>query len=148
LFWLIPRPLRYWFADRVADIFHRSTHTYRDNVQANVAQVLGTVIDDPSVKAAARNVFRVSAKNFMDLITMPRTSRQTLLRSLSSSRQDWSILDNALKQGKGVILVACHLGSFDYVGQLLSARGYRLTIVTGRTTSRFIFDGVTYLRGS
>lgn len=148
LFWLIPRPLRYWIADRVADLFHLSTHTYRDNVQSNVAQVLGTKIDDVAVLGATRNVFRVSARNFTDLITMPRTSRRSLLRSLSNPRQDWSVIDNALKQGKGLILVACHLGSFDYVGQLLSARGYQLTIVTGRTTSRFIFDGVTYLRGS
>ena len=61
---------------------------------------------------------------------------------------DWSIIDNALAEGKGLILLTGHLGSFDYVGQILGARGYRLTIMTTRTTARFIFDAVTHLRRS
>ena len=51
------------------------------------------------------------------------------------------------RPGEGVIFVTGHLGCFDHVGQVFWARGYKLTIVTGRTTSRFIFDGVTHLRG-
>jgi KDO2-lipid IV(A) lauroyltransferase len=147
-FWLIPRPIRYWLADRIADIFRRSTHTYRDNVEANVSQVLGVDQSNPQVADATRSIFRTSARNFVDLITMPRESRETLLDSLKITSGDWSPIDEALAQGKGVILAACHLGSFDQAGQVLWARGYKLTIVTGRTTSRFIFDGVTHLRGS
>jgi KDO2-lipid IV(A) lauroyltransferase len=46
------------------------------------------------------------------------------------------------------VLVAAHLGAFDYVGHTLSMRGYKVTSVTGRTAARFIFDAVTYLRRS
>ncbi len=148
VFWLIPRPIRYWIADRVGDVFRRSTNTYRDNVEANVSQVLGVDASDSRVRDAARSIFRTSARNFVDLITMPRESRSNLLDSLKVTSGDWSVINEALAQGKGVILVACHLGSFDHAGQVLWARGYKLTIVTGRTTSRFIFDGVTHLRGS
>lgn len=148
IFWLIPRSLRYWLADRVADVFHRSTHTYRDNVQSNIAQVLGTTPHDDDVVSATRQIFRTSARNFTDLITMPRTSRDSMMRTMSVPNRGWAPIDEALLEGRGVILVACHLGSFDHIGQVIRARGYRLTIVTGRTTSRFIFDGVTHLRGS
>jgi KDO2-lipid IV(A) lauroyltransferase len=148
VFWLIPRPVRYWIADRVADIFRRSTHTYRDNVESNVSQVLGVEPQAPEVQAATRSIFRTSARNFIDLVTMPRESRSKLLHSLKLTSGDWSPIDEALAQGRGVILVACHLGSFDQAGLVLWARGYKLTIVTGRTTSRFIFDGVTHLRGA
>lgn len=148
IFWLIPRPIRYVMADRVGDVFRRATHTYRDNVEANVAQVLGTPRDSVEVRAAVRSIFHTSARNFTDLITAPRHSNRTLVRSLRVRHGHWGIVDDAVSRGLGVILVSGHLGSFDQVGQVFWARGYKLTIVTGRTTSRFIFDGVTHLRGS
>ena len=40
------------------------------------------------------------------------------------------------------------MGAFDYMGHFLHACGYKLTIVTGRTTARIVFDGVTHLRQS
>jgi KDO2-lipid IV(A) lauroyltransferase len=57
-------------------------------------------------------------------------------------------LDAALERGKGCILITAHLGAFDFMGHYLHAAGYKLTIVTGRTTARIVFDGVTYLRQS
>jgi lauroyl/myristoyl acyltransferase len=147
--WIIPRWLRYAIADRIGDCFRSLSHTYRDNVEANVSQVLNSDRSHDSVQHAARSIFRASSRNFVDLMTMPRQSSAALLDRLTIKGKDgWAPLDEAVSQGKGVILVACHLGAFDSVGQVLRARGYRLTIVTGRTTSRFIFDGVTRLRGS
>ena len=149
LIWLIPTPIRYAIADRVGDTFRVMTHTYRDNVEANVSQVLGVDTSDDEVAAATRSIFRTSSRNFVDLMTMARQSGKSLLDTLEiTSEGDWSPVDRALEAGRGVILVAAHLGAFDSVGQIFRARGYHLTIVTGRTTSRFIFDGVTHLRGT
>ncbi len=149
LIWLIPTAVRYAIADRVGDTFRVMTHTYRDNVEANVSQVLGVETDDPEVAEATRSIFRTSSRNFVDLMTMARQSRKELLKSLViTSEGEWEPVDRALEAGRGVILVAAHLGAFDSVGQIFRARGYNLTIVTGRTTSRFIFDGVTHLRGT
>ena len=149
VFWLIPQFVRYAIADRVGDSFRVMTHTYSDNVEANVSQVLGVEASDPAVAAATRSIFRTSSRNFVDLMTMGRLSRKRLLETLEiTSEGGWAPLDRALEAGRGVIIVAGHLGAFDSVGQIFGARGYKLTIVTGRTTSRFIFDGVTHLRGS
>jgi KDO2-lipid IV(A) lauroyltransferase len=148
VFWLTPRSLRYRIADWVGDVFCRSSNTYRENVQANVSQVLGEDTSSPDVARQVRSIFRTSSRNFADLITAPRVARDELLRSVSVTSGSWSTIDNALALGNGVVLVSAHLGCFDYIGHGLWARGYRLTIVTGRTTSRFIFDGVTHLRGS
>jgi len=59
---------------------------------------------------------------------------------------DWSILDEALERGRGAVIVTAHLGSFDFLGKTLQSRGYKLNSLTSRTTARFLFDGVTYLR--
>lgn len=148
VFWAIPQPLRYLIADRVGDLFRRMTHTYRDNVESNVAQVLGLETEATAVAAATGSIFRTSARNFTDLITMPRRSDAQLIRALRVSNGRWETLDEGVAAGKGVIILAAHLGCFDLVSHALRARGYKLTIVTGRTTSRFIFDGVTHLRAS
>jgi KDO2-lipid IV(A) lauroyltransferase len=148
VFWLIPGPVRYFIADRVGDMFRRMTHTYRDNVESNVAQVMGMKPGSEDVQKVVASIFRTSARNFTDLVTMPRRSRSALLGSLEISNGTWQPIDDAIAQGKGVMFVTGHVGCFDLVGQVLWARGYKLTIVTGRTTSRFIFDGVTHLRAS
>ncbi len=148
MFWLIPRSVRYAMGDRVGDVFRRMTNTYRDNVEANVSQVLGLPHSSPEVESAVKSIFRTSARNFTDLITMPRQSRRSLLESLHVAEGSWQTIEDAIASGRGVIFVLGHLGSFDLVGQVFWARGYKLTIVTGRTTSRFIFDGVTHLRAA
>jgi KDO2-lipid IV(A) lauroyltransferase len=75
-------------------------------------------------------------------------SRGDLVRALKISAEDRAHLDAALAEGHGVVIVSAHLGAFDFVGQGLHLLGYPLTCVTARTTARFVFDGVTFLRGS
>ncbi len=38
------------------------------------------------------------------------------------------------------------MGPFDLIGHAIAARGTPMTAITGRTTSRFLFDAVTHLR--
>jgi phosphatidylinositol dimannoside acyltransferase len=146
--WLIPGSVRGWLGDRFGDLFYRASATYRENVQNNLSH-LPVVGDETSApESTARQVFRTSARNFLDLMTMPRHRRKVLLQSAQGLDRTRNVLDDALAQGNGVVLITAHLGCFDFMGQVLAALGYKLTVVTGRTTSRFIFDGVTYLRGS
>lgn len=147
-FWLIPGPVRGWFADRCGDMFYRSSKTYPDNVGSNVETVMLHAGTNQDREIIVRSVFRNSARNFMDLITMPRQSNKAFLNSVRLVSGSWATLDEAIAAGRGGILFTGHVGCFDFIGQAISARGYKLTVVTGRTTSRFIFDGVTYLRGA
>ncbi len=147
-FWLIPPPLRGWIADRFGDLFYRVSSTYPRNVRENVDIVQRFMGEDGDPEPLVRSIFRTSARNFMDLIIIPRHRESTFLTSVRLNMGSWDTLDRALAAGKGGLLVTGHLGCFDYIGQTLTARGYKLTVVTGRTTSRFIFDGVTWLRGS
>lgn len=148
-FWLVPGPIRGWIADRCGDLFYHLSSTYPKNVRENVEtveQYIGT--GGQHSEALVRSIFRTSARNFMDLITIPRQPKRNFLTSVKLVRGSWDYLDDAIANGKGGILVTGHIGCFDYIGQVLAVRGYKMTIVTGRTTSRFIFDGVTWLRAS
>lgn len=148
LFWLIPTRARYALADTLSAAFHRSTHTYRDNVEANVRQVVGEGVPDEQIQEIGKGIFRISGRNFMDVITLPRRSSASLLSSVVPRTGSWETIDRAIAERRGVIFVTGHVGCFDFIGQAFRAKGYKMTVVTGRTTSRFIFDGVTHLRAS
>lgn len=147
-FWLIPGPARGWFADRCGDLFYRVSNTYPDNVRSNVDTAKAYFANSLDPEVAVRSIFRTSARNFMDLITIPRQTDKAFLRSVRLVSGSWDTLDQAVAQGNGGVLFTGHVGCFDFIGQAISSRGYKLTVVTGRTTSRFIFDGVTHLRGA
>lgn len=144
----LPGPLRRWSADRVGYLWWRLAPTYRANVAANLARAMGPEASPATVGTATRRIFRLSAHNFADLLRLPHTGREELVRSVRLVEGDWAVFDRALAQGRGVVLMTAHLGAFEFVGHALTARGYPLTSVTGRTTSRFLFDAVTHLRGS
>ncbi|HWV24892.1 MAG TPA: hypothetical protein VNZ58_11945 [Thermomicrobiales bacterium] len=147
-FFLIPPPFRNGFAEMCGSLFFRVSHGYRESVLRNVMQVLGKDEEDGEARAVAKSIFRNSALNFMDLLILPRRSSRSLLRTTYVVQGNWSLVDDAIKSGRGLIFLTGHVGCFDFIGQSLAARGLKLTIVTGRTTSRFIFDGVTWLRGA
>lgn len=146
IFILIPTPIRNYIAARIGSVFYRVSHGYRQNVESNLRHVLGKSGNDGEVRDLTRNIFITNAINFMDLLTFPRRSRAYLRRRTYVVYGDWKEVEQIYQSGRGVIFTSAHVGSFDFIGQALQARGFPLTVVTGRTTSRFIFDGVTWLR--
>ena len=147
-FWLLPPIVRDGIADIVAMCFFHFSRAYRDNVQSNLRQVMGEAAPQSEVRKAARAVFRTSAHNFVSLMLVPRRSKQRLIDDVHLSSADRESLDGLISDGKGVVIVTAHLGAFDYIGQGLHLLGYRLTIVTGKTVARFIYDGVVFLRSA
>lgn len=144
----MPRWLRSVVSNILADVFFAVSTTYRTNVITNIRQVVGADQDEAAVSAMAKHAFRLSARNFANVIRTPRAPRGEFVSNVPLARGSWSILDEALAEQHGAIVITAHIGGFDYIGQALNARGYKLTVVTGRTTTRFIFDGITYLRRS
>lgn len=144
--WLMPQRLRKQVAIAGGNLYLRYFPTYRANVMDNLRHAMPDATE-LEIDLATRSVFHQAAFNFIDLFLIPHVGRKPI-----STKQDpliggsWSYLDDALALGKGAIILTAHLGPFDYIMQFLNQRGYRITSVTGRTTSRFVFDGITWLR--
>lgn len=145
LTWFTPPFLRYRIADRLGDIFFRLGPGYRANLIDNRRHLLRGASEEDLLRSA-RAASRTSARNFADLLIVPRIDRVRSVAVDPLIEGEWSYLDEALALGKGVVFLTAHLGPFDTLLHLLHHRGYRITAVTGRTTSRFVFDGVTWLR--
>ena len=145
---VLPERGRLAIADWLGERIYRISVQYRQNVADNLAQVATQVGGDRTGDDAARAVFRAAARNWADLLMVPGKSREEMSRDIRLVEGSWSILDDALARRRGAVLITAHLGAFDFIGQVLHARGYPLTAVTLRTTSRVMFDGVTALRRS
>ena len=144
----MPDPMRYWIADRMGDVLYLISHGYRKNVRANLARVHAATNRPAPTRDDVHSVFRVSSRNWADLLVVPKRTRDQFLDEFQLTAGSLERLDAAIARGKGCVLVTAHLGAFDYMGHFLHALGYKLSIVTGRTTARLVFDGVTYLRQS
>jgi KDO2-lipid IV(A) lauroyltransferase len=145
--WL-PDAVRDGIADRGGDLWIRLTPAYRANVIANLGQVLGPETSRPQLEAMAKTVFRMSARNFGELLRLPYLSPEKLAVLVPIADKEIALLREARERGQGVIIATAHMGAFDLLGHSVAALGVPMTVITGRTTSRFVFDGVTHLRHS
>ncbi len=144
----MPDRLRDGIADRAGDIWIRFTPVYRANVIANVGQVLGPKTSQRELEAKARKIFRMSARNFGELLRLRHLTPEQLIALVPISAKDLAVLRDAHARGQGVIIATAHMGPFDLLGHAIAAQGVPMTVITGRTTSRFLFDAVTHLRHS
>jgi lauroyl/myristoyl acyltransferase len=141
-----PHSIRGMVVDLAGAIWIRSTPHYRENVMANIGQVLGPDVSRAELEQIAKRVFRLSADNFAELLRMRVASSARVVTEVPSVASDLDVFRLARATGKGVIVVSAHLGAFDLVGLSLGASGVPLTVMTGRTTSRMLFDAVSWLR--
>jgi KDO2-lipid IV(A) lauroyltransferase len=110
----------------------------REAVIANLAVVLGKSATSSDVRSAAISAFQNDAMNWVDTLRIGRLSLSEIQAMVQV--EDWSLLEDALAAGNGLILVTLHLGNFDFVGQVLLARGYRLTVPVERMQPHALFD--------
>jgi KDO2-lipid IV(A) lauroyltransferase len=142
----LPDWLRNGIADRVGDVWVRLTPVYRANVIANLGQVFGPETPRPILEAMAANVFRMSARNFGELLRLRHLSADQLKAILPMAPADILLFTGAAERSQGVVIISAHLGAFDLMGHAIAAQGIPITAITGRTTSRFLFDAITHLR--
>lgn len=145
---LMPERLRYFLGRKGGDLSYRVSRNYRESVTDNLRHVLGPNISHVELQQSVRNVFRASGRNAADILLVPHLAPEEIVARVPLVSGQWRSLDDAFATGRGVVIVTGHLGAFDFVGQSLHLRGYKLISVTGRTTSRFLFDAVTFLRRS
>ncbi|MEZ4520280.1 MAG: hypothetical protein R3A46_01370 [Thermomicrobiales bacterium] len=143
-------PLRigYLLADIVAVWMFLRFHKYRRAVMANLRTVYRGTMPEREIRKRARWVFRTSSRNFWDLACLPRLDRDRLEAMLSVEEGNWELIDEALAQGNGAILIGAHLGAFDFIMQYVLTGRHRPLVLTTATVPNYLFAGVTYWRSS
>jgi KDO2-lipid IV(A) lauroyltransferase len=145
---ILPRVVTTAIALGISRLSYRMSRGFRENVFSNLSHVFDLPADAPELVPYARSIFRTNALNGADLLHIPHMNREDYEKLIVLREGAWQTLDAAAASGKGAIIITAHLGPFDLVASALKVRGYPLSALTARTTNRFPFHAVTFLRSA
>lgn len=143
-----PVRIGYLLADIVAVWMFLRFHNYRRAVLANLRAVYDGELPERELRKRARWVFRTSSRNFWDLASLPRMTRDELEGMHYLEVGSWNLIDEAMERGNGAIMISAHLGAFDFIGQYVLTGRHRPLALTAATVPNYLFAGVTYWRSS
>ncbi len=110
-------------AQAVGQIAYLAAPRARRAVEANLAVISPERTDRGRV---ARAVFVEQTRNYLDVFRIPLTDPEEIRSRVSTI--GWENFERAAASGEGVICASAHLGPISLVGQILVARGYRVTM--------------------
>ena len=119
----IPARWGYPLFSFIGDLIYRFHSGARGIVQENLRRVLGQETDKATIEETARQLLRNSLQNYYELFHQGTLSREELRASLTVKGQEH--IEEALAQGKGLVLATAHLGGPDgliYLAPFLSCR--------------------------
>ncbi len=94
--------------------------------------------DAARVRATAIAAYESLGRTSVETALLARYGRETVL-DLFDEPETWPVFESALSEGRGIILVAGHLGNWELGGAWLGARGVDLEAV-GRQQENPLFD--------
>jgi len=121
---LLPLKAAYRIAVFLSDIQYFCSPRDRMAVQDNLRVISD---HDSAVKPMAREVFRNFGKYLVEFFRVETFTYEFITRHVTIKNRE--ILDEALKRGKGVIIMTAHIGNWELGGLVLGLIGYPLTAV-------------------
>jgi KDO2-lipid IV(A) lauroyltransferase len=140
----MPRRVAIPFADRVADVMYVTLFKKK---QAIVIRNLRRVRKDMSLPEAKRTVleiYRNFARFIYEFLVLPQLNRTNLFHYIDLEHEEH--LDNALKQGKGALVLTAHFGNWEMGAATMGILGYRPTVISLSQSSNASRDFFTRRR--
>lgn len=95
-------------------------------------------LDDADVARIARAAYRHLGRTSIEAALLARLGRDAVL-DLFEGVDEWSLVEDALGRGRGLILVTGHLGNWELGGAYIAARGIPVDAIA-RRMSNPLFD--------
>jgi KDO2-lipid IV(A) lauroyltransferase len=118
----IPYELLYALAGPLAWLFWVCASGQRRRAEFNLRHVPGLSQDLGKLHRATRQVFRISILNYIEFLRTPSRTDAEVIASYTVEGQE--VLEEALREGRGAILVSGHYGAFELSIARLGAMGY------------------------
>jgi Kdo2-lipid IVA lauroyltransferase/acyltransferase len=106
-------------------------------VERQIQAALGTT-DPAETERIARAAYGNLGRTSVETAILPSCSSRQII-DLFEDVQGWSIVEERLARGKGLILVAGHLGNWEVGGAYLAARGVPIDVIA-RHMANPLFD--------
>lgn len=122
---------------RIGTLGHRPLGIRRTVVERQIAAAFPEW-DAARVSATARATYENLGRTTIEAAVLSRYGNNKILE-LFDEPEGWPLIERAAKQGRGIILVAGHLGSWELGGAYLAARGLDFEVVA-RQMENPLFD--------
>ena len=123
-------------------IYHKVAKKQRLRAEATIKERLG--YSDEQAYSTIRQVFIKLAITFMEMLYMPALNKDNIKKYVEIDRPD--ILWDAVNEGKGVVMLACHMDNWEWLGAALAMYGFPLSAVEKPQPNRVYSDFMNELR--
>lgn len=124
---LLPRRAWYRVADLLLPLVLAGWPGQVDRASRNMRRVLGERAPEPEVRRRTRLAFRNYARYLVDLLWLAGSTREE--REAVTTIVGWGYVEEALRRGKGMVLVSAHLGNWDLPAAVMAGRGYAVNVI-------------------
>lgn len=132
----LPVNIVYGLADFSGSIYYLLARRDRKIVNANIRVVLNHSANPKSVSCVSRRIFISFARYLVEFFRTPKIDRDYIQKHITFEGLEY--LDQALKCGRGVLLLSAHLGSWELGAVALAMQGYKINILAYTHKNRLI----------
>lgn len=143
----IPPRLGHAIAAAAGEIVYRVAGKSRRAAISNIGHVMAPV-PRRKLKKAVRHVFHNVMRNYYELSRVSSMTDAELDALVDFDDAGWQRVLDLHRQGRGLIIVSAHYGSFDIVSQVLTRHGLPVTVIVARVSPVWLSDFVTDLRAT
>jgi KDO2-lipid IV(A) lauroyltransferase len=135
----MPRPWAYALAVIAARFAWWFSPLARPRLEFNLKVACPELEDDPkALRRLSWLNFRDHGKAYADLMQLPRARVESMRPLLKV--QGWEYLEEARSLGKGVLVVSCHMGSYEVVAAIWSATLAPVSFFAEEVEPRTLFE--------
>ncbi|MFC1964839.1 lysophospholipid acyltransferase family protein [Chloroflexota bacterium] len=123
----LPLRVSYASANFLAEITYILWRRGRTNLKMNAARILGPQASQRQINYSSRLCMRNYLKYAVDFLRSSLSGPEEIVKRLNIEGAE--NLDEALKEGKGAVIVSLHFGHWDFGAMEIANRGYPVNVV-------------------
>lgn len=139
---LLPYKLLVCFGKGIGHIYYHVAKKQRVRAEETIMERLG--YDEKKARETIRKLFVNLGITFLEILYMPSLTKEKMRGKVTFDRED--ILWEALKEGHGVVMLACHMDNWEWLGAALALNGFPLSAVEKPQPNQVYSDFMNELR--
>ena len=126
----------------IGHLYHTIAKKQRIRAEETIKERLG--YSDEEAKCTIKSLFVKLGITFMEIMYMPALNKDNIRGLVTFDRPD--VLWEALNEGHGVVMLACHMDNWEWLGAALSLYGFPISAVEKPQPNRVYSDFMNELR--
>lgn len=132
-FCFLPERIVPGFGRSLGKILYYVSGTRRRLALENIHLAYGSDLETQESRKIIFNSYENLGMNVVEFFRLPTLEPREFLARVTMEGQE--ILDAALSQGKGVLLLSAHIGNWDYLSASIAMKGYSFALITKMSRS-------------